>query len=381
MMKIKLSGKDFKKITVRELVKNYKDDGEDGVVGYDGKLNIRPAFQRNFIYGEKERNAVIKTLRQGFPLNTMYWSVDSDGNYELMDGQQRTVSICQYVTEIIPIRFDDGHELAFTSLTIDQQNQILDYELSIYICEGKDSEKLTWFRTINIAGKPLFEQELLNAMHTGSWLTDAKRWFSKSSAPAVQDGRDKLVTGSPIRQEILETALKWISNNNIENYMNHHKDDDDAQELWQYWQTVFDWVKRVFPNQDSARAKLMKGLEWGKFYNEHKNEKLNAQGLEKQIVALIDDDEVENKKSIYEYLLTGNENILSLRGFDEKTKIKKYSEQKGICVAKKAICSNAHFEYDEMEADHTIPWSKKGKTVYENCQMLCRQDNRIKSGK
>lgn len=375
-MKIKLQN-----IKVREVINGYKDDGENGVVGYGGKLNIRPAFQREFIYGEKERDAVIKTLRQGFPLNTMYWSIDPDGNYELMDGQQRTVSFCQYVTEIIPIRFDDGHELAFTSLTIDQQDQILDYELSVYVCDGAPSEKLAWFRTINIAGKPLTDQELLNAMHTGPWLIDAKRWFSKSSAPAVQDGRDKLVTGSSIRQEILETALKWISKGNIEDYMNHHKDDDDAQELWQYWQTVFDWVKRVFPNQDSSRAKLMKGLEWGKFYNEHKDDKLNAQGLEKQIVALIDDDEVENKKSIYEYLLTGNENILSLRGFDEKIKIKKYSEQKGICVAKKAICGNAHFEYDEMEADHIIPWSKKGKTVYENCQMLCRQDNRTKSGK
>ena len=255
-MKIKLEN-----IKIREVVNGYKDDGENGVVGYGGKLNIRPAFQREFIYGEKERDAVIKTIRQGFPLNTMYWSIDPDGNYELMDGQQRTVSFCQYVTEIIPVHFDDGHELAFTSLTIDQQDQILDYELSVYICDGTPSEKLAWFRTINIAGKPLTDQELLNAMHTGPWLTDAKRWFSKSSAPAVQDGRDKLVTGSPIRQEVLETALEWISNSNIENYMNHHKDDDNAQELWQYWQTVFDWVKCVFPNQDSARAKLMKGLE------------------------------------------------------------------------------------------------------------------------
>jgi hypothetical protein len=375
-MKIKLEN-----IKVRDVVNGYNDDGENGVVGYGGKLNIRPAFQREFIYGEKERDAVIKTIRQGFPLNTMYWSIDPDGNYELMDGQQRTISICQYVTEIIPIRFDDGHELAFTSLTSDQQNQILDYELSVYVCEGTPSEKLSWFRTINIAGKPLTDQELLNAMHTGPWLTDAKRWFSKSSAPAVQDGRDKLVTGTPIRQEILETAIKWISGGNIEDYMNHHKDDEDAQELWQYWQAVFDWVKRIFPNQDSARAKLMKGLEWGKFYNEHKGDKLNVQDLEKQIVELINDDEVENKKGIYEFLLTGNERTLSLREFDEKIKIKKYEEQKGICTAKKAVCGNAHFEYDEMEADHVIPWSKGGKTIYENCQMLCKQDNRIKSGK
>lgn len=367
---------ELKNIKVREIVNGYKDDGENGVVGYGGKLNIRPPYQREFIYGEKERDAVIKTLRQGFPLNTMYWSIDPDGNYELMDGQQRTVSICQYVTEIIPIRFDDGHELAFTSLTTDQQKQILDYELSIYVCEGTASEKLAWFRTINIAGKPLTDQELLNAMHTGPWLTDAKRWFSKSSAPAVQDDRDKLVTGTPIRQEVLETALKWISNDNIENYMNHHKDDKDAQELWQYWQEVFGWVKRIFPNQDSARVKIMKGLEWGKFYNEHKDDKLNANKLEEKIVELIDDDEVDSKKGIYEYLLTGNEKTLNLRTFDDKTKIKVYTKQKGICP----ICKK-HFEIGEMEADHITPWREGGKTIIENCQMLCKDCNRRKSGK
>ncbi|HLP86731.1 MAG TPA: DUF262 domain-containing protein [Candidatus Paceibacterota bacterium] len=371
----------LKNIKVREVVNGYKDDGENGVVGYNGKLNIRPPFQREFIYGEKERDAVIKTLRQGFPLNTMYWSIDPDGNYELMDGQQRTVSICQYITEIIPIRFNDGHELAFTSLTTDQREQILNYPLSVYICNGTPSEKLSWFRTINIAGKPLTDQELLNAMHTGPWLTDAKRWFSKTSAPAVQDGRDKLVNGSPIRQEILATALKWISNNSIENYMNLHKDDNDAQELWQYWQSVFDWVNRIFPNQDSNRTKLMKGLEWGNFYNEYKNKKLNAKDLENQIIKLINDDEVENKKGIYEYLLTRNERTLSLRQFDDKIKVKKYEEQKGICSDCQKRGNKKKWEIEEMEADHIIPWSKGGKTIYENCQMLCIQDNRIKSGK
>lgn len=364
------------KITIRDLVNGYHDDGEDGVVGYGGKLNIRPPFQREFVYGEKERDAVIKTVRQGFPLNTMYWSVDEVGNYELMDGQQRTVSICQYVTKIIPIKFDDAHELAFTSLPKDQQDQILDYELSVYVCEGTPSEKLAWFRTINIAGKPLTEQELLNAQHTGAWLTDAKRWFSKTSAPAVQDGRDKLVTGSPIRQDILETALRWVSNDHIERYMNEHKDDVDAQELWQYWQSVFDWVKRVFPNQDSARTKLMKGLSWGEFYNAHRNDTLNAAQLEQKIVSLIDDDEVDNKRGIYEYLLTGDERTLSLRTFDDKTKVKKYAEQKGICPT-----CNKHYEIDEMEADHIVPWSKGGKTIFENCQMLCKIDNRLKSGR
>ncbi len=362
---------ELKNIKIRDVVNGYKDSGESGVVGYGGKLNIRPAFQREFIYGQKERDAVIKTVRSGFPLNTMYWSVDRDGGFELMDGQQRTISVCQYVTEIIPIKFDDGYELAFNNLTADQQKQILDYELSIYICKGTESEKLAWFRTINIAGKPLTDQELLNAMHTGPWLADAKRWFSKTGGPAYQIG-ENYVNGSPIRQDYLEKALDWISGGKIENYMSRHQQDKDAQELWQYFQEVVAWIERVFPEY----RKIMKGLEWGRFYNEHKNDKLNAAGLEKRIAELIEDDEVDNKKGIYEYLLTGDEKTLNLRDFDEKTKVKQYEKQKGICP----VCKK-HFEIDEMEADHIIPWHNGGKTTEKNCQMLCKQDNRTKSGK
>jgi hypothetical protein len=361
---------ELKNIKIRDVVNGYKDSGESGVVGYGGKLNIRPAYQREFIYGQKERDAVIRTVRSGFPLNTMYWSDDGDGNFELMDGQQRTISICQYVTDIIPIKFDDGYELAFNNLTADQQEKILDYELSIYICEGTESEKLAWFRTINIAGKPLTDQELLNAMHTGPWLADAKRWFSKTGGPAYQIG-ENYINGSPIRQDYLEKALDWISGGKIENYMSLHQQDADAQELWQYFQAVLAWAGRVFPEY----RKIMKGLEWGRFYNEHKDDKLNAANLEKRIVELIADDEVDSKKGIYEYLLTGNEKTLNLRAFDEKTKVAQYEKQKGICP----VCKK-HFEIDEMEADHIVPWHSGGKTTPENCQMLCKMDNRTKSG-
>jgi 5-methylcytosine-specific restriction endonuclease McrA len=184
------------------------------------------------------------------------------------------------------------------------------------------------------------------------------------------------VSGSTIRQEVLETALDWFSGGKIEGYMSAHQHDKDAQELWQYWQAVFDWVKRVFPNQDSARARLMKGLPWGEFYNKHKDDKLNAADLERRIVDLIDDDEVDSKRGIYEYLLTGNEKSLSLRAFDEKTKQRIYAKQKGICP----VC-NKHYDIDSMEADHIIPWSQGGKTTPDNCQMLCEMDNRTKSGK
>jgi len=345
------------------------------VRGFSGRLNIRPPYQREFIYKDKQRNEVIQTVRKGFPLNTMYWVKVGDDNFELMDGQQRTISICQYVNGDFSVEID-GSPMTFGNLTSDKKQEIQDYEIFVYVCEGTDSEKLDWFKIINIAGERLSDQELRNAIYTGPWLADAKRWFSKTAAPAVQDGRDKLVNGSPIRQEILETALDWISGGKIETYMSTHQKDADAQELWKYWQAVFDWVKSVFPNQDSARAKLMKGLPWGKFYNEHKDKQLNPDDLEKRIVELIEDEEVDSKRGIYEYLLTGNEKTLNLRTFDEKTKQKVYATQKGICPT-----CNKKFGYGEMEADHIVPWNKGGKTVLDNCQMLCMKDNRTKSGK
>ena len=366
-------------IKVSDLFEGYTDKAEQGVRGYKGRLNIRPAFQREYVYGAKQRNEVINTVRKNFPLNTMYWAVAGD-EYELMDGQQRTISICQYVQGDFAIDVD-GSPMFFNNLTIEKREQILNYDLSIYVCDGEEGEKLDWFRVINIAGVKLTDQELHNAIYTGPWLADAKRWFSKTGAPAVQEGRDRLVTGTPNRQEVLETALDWFSNGDIEGYMSKHQHDKDAQELWQYWQSVFDWVKRVFPNQDSARTRLMKGLPWGKFYNKHKDEKLNAAELEKRIIELIDDDEVGNQRGIYEYLLTNNEKTLSLRVFDDRTKQKIYAKQAGICPECHKRGDDRKYDIDEMEADHIVPWSSGGKTIPENCQMLCKLDNRTKSGK
>ncbi len=359
----------LKNIKISELVANYEDRAENGVCGYGGKLNIRPAYQREFIYKEKQRNEVIKTVRRDFPLNTMYWAVTGDG-FELMDGQQRTISICQYVNGDFPVEID-GSPMFFDNLTPERQRQILDYDLSVYVCDGSEGEKLDWFKIINIAGEKLTDQELRNAIYTGPWLADAKRWFSRSGCAAYKTG-EKYLNGTPIRQDFLEKALVWISNDKIEDYMSRHQHDSDAQELWQYFQSVMDWVKRVFPEY----RKIMKGLDWGRFYNGHKNDVLNAKLLEERIVTLIDDDEVDNKKGIYEYLLTGNEKTLSLRTFDEKTKVKIYERQKGICPACKK-----KYEISEMEADHIVPWSKGGKTIQDNCQMLCKMDNRTKSGK
>jgi hypothetical protein len=360
---------ELKEIAIRELTDVYEDKAEEGVRGYGGRLNIRPAYQREFIYKEKQRNEVINTVRKDFPLNTMYWVVAGDG-FELMDGQQRTISICQYVHGDFAVEMD-GTPRFFNNLTAEKQKQILDYELSVYVCEGSEGEKLDWFKIINIAGEKLTNQELRNAIYTGSWLADAKRWFSRSSCPAYQIG-EKYVNGSTIRQEFLEKALEWLSGDKIEDYMSRHQHDAESQELWQYFQEVVAWVERIFPEY----RKIMKGIDWGRLYNDHKDNKLNAAKLEQRIVELIEDDDVSNKKGIYEYLLTGNEKTLSLRAFDEKTKVKIYEKQKGICP----VCKK-HYDIGAMEADHIIPWSQGGKTVPENCQMLCKMDNRTKSGK
>lgn len=354
-------------IKVSDLVLDYLDNAEEGVSGYAGRLNIRPAYQREFIYKDKQRNEVIHTVRKNFPLNTMYWVVAGEG-FELMDGQQRTISICQYVQGDFSVEVD-GSPMFFNNLTAEKQKQILNYELSIYVCEGTEDEKLDWFKIINIAGEKLTDQELRNAIYTGPWLADAKRWFSRTACPAYQIG-EKYVNGTPIRQDFLEKALEWISLGKIEEYMSQHQHDADAQELWQYYQEVVAWIERTFPTY----RKIMKGLDWGKFYNEHKNDKLNAATLEARVVELIDDDEVDNKRGIYEYLLTGNEKTLSLRAFDEKTKVKIYEKQKGKCP----VCKKK-YDIGEMEADHIVPWSKGGKTSPQNCQMLCRLDNRTKS--
>jgi len=355
---------ELKEITVTELSNGYQDNAENGVVGFGGKLDIRPPFQREFVYGDKERKAVIDTLQKDFPLNVMYWAVREDGNFEIIDGQQRTISICQYVEGDFSL-----NGLAFHNLPKDKQEQILNYKLMVYFCSGTDSEKLDWFETINIAGKELTKQELRNAVYSGSWVSDAKRYFSKNSRPKIGDD---YLSGSANRQEYLETAIDWISNGNIEDYMSKHQHDPNANELWLYFQSVINWVKAVFPKY----RKEMKGLDWGRFYNEHKNQSFDSQKLEFEIAKLMEDEDVDSKKGIYEYILTGKEKFLNIRAFSPNQKREAYERQKGICK----MCK-VEFDITEMEGDHITPWHEGGKTTAENCQMLCRDCNRRKSGK
>lgn len=356
-------------IPVSEVANGYTDSAENGVIGYGGKLNIRPAFQREFIYKDKQRDEVIRTVRHGFPLNVMYWVKGDDGNFEVLDGQQRTISICQYVQGDFSINYQYFH-----NLTQDEQRQILDYPLMIYICEGTDKEKLDWFKIINIAGEQLSAQELRNAIYTGEWLTEAKKYFSKNGCPAYQIA-DKYLNGSAIRQSYLETAIRWIAardDKEIEDYMAEHQHDTNANALWLYFNTVISWVKVTFPTY----RREMKGLDWGIFYNKYGTGNHDPKVFEARIVELMEDEDVTKNSGIYEYLLDGDERHLNIRAFTDKQKRMAYEKQAGIC----AHCGEK-FELKEMEADHITPWHAGGKTVQENCQMLCKPCNRKKSGK
>lgn len=355
--------------TIEELVNGYKDSAENGVVAFGGKLNVRPAYQREFVYKEKERNAVINTVQQGFPLNVMYWVHDGKGNYELLDGQQRTISICQYCNSDYSL-----NNRAFHNLTPPERQQILNYKLMIYVCEGDEKEQLDWFKTINIAGVQLSEQELRNAIYTGTWLSDAKRYFSRVNGAAYRLG-NKLLSGEFNRQAYLETAISWIADrdglDSIEAYMSKHQHDLNANDMWLYFQSVIAWVNATF-----TYRKEMKGVQWGLLYNKYGKANLDPATLEKRIAILMTDDDISTKRGIYYYVLDGEEKHLSIRAFTDSQKRTAYERQQGICPK-----CNKHFEIQDMQGDHITPWSKGGHTVIENLQMLCADCNRRKSNK
>ena len=361
---------ELKPISIRELVEGYSDDGHDGVVGYGGRLDIRPPYQREFVYKEKQRNAVIESIKNDFPLNVMYWSARGDGSFEIIDGQQRTISISQYYAGDYSV-----DQLYFDNLPADIKERFLDYKLMIYQCSGTDSEKLDWYRTINIAGETLVEQEIRNAVYAGPWVTAARRYFSKRGCPAYEIGGDYL-RGSSIRQDYLETVIKWISGGDIEGYMGRHQHDESAAPLWDYFREVIDWLEATFIKRDRSRIKLMKGQDWGGLHRAHKDADLDANKIEVEIGRLILDDDVTNQRGIYPYILTRDEKHLNIRAFTAGMRQRVYERQNGKCV----ICGKA-FEISDMDADHIEPWSKGGKTVEENCQMLCRKCNQEKAAK
>lgn len=357
---------ELKQIPISEIANGYFDNNEDGVVGYGGNLNIRPPYQREFVYNDKQRDAVIHTIMRGFPLNVMYWAKNEDGSYEVLDGQQRTISFCQFVNKGGFSINLHGDNIPFSLLTDKEQEQIMNYKVMVYICEGNDKERLDWFRTINIAGEKLTEQELLNINYTGEWLSHAKRLFSKTGCYAVKV-QDKflLTNGTPIRQEVLETALSWIAGgkDKIASYMAEHQHDSNANELKVHFERVIEWVRMHF-----TYRKEMKGLDWGRLYSEYKDEFYDAKELESQISELMADEDVTSKKGVYEYVLSRGkkERCLSLRAFSDKDKRTAYERQMHRC----AVCGK-EIEFEKMQGDHIVEWSNGGKTTLDNLQMVC----------
>lgn len=366
-------------VTVGDIARGYINNEEQGVRGYGGQLDIRPPYQREFIYNENEQQAVISTVLKGYPLNVMYWvrrSEDAECPYEVMDGQQRTLSLCEYVDGKFAYDFKN-----FFNQPADIQKIILDYPLTIYLCEGEPSEKLEWFKTINIAGKPLNEQEINNAVYAGPFVTDAKRHFSKSNCGAYRLGKD-LVNGTPIRQEFLKKALEWMAEHetregkpqSVVGYMAEHQHDPNANNLWTYFQNVLNWT---ITNFDLKKfKKIMKGLNWALYYDKYHSTTLDTADLASRISKLILDSDVQKQMGIIPYVLTGDERHLDLRGFPEDIKLAVWEKQHHICPS----CQK-EFDYEFMEGDHITPWREGGRTVIENCQMLCRECNRRKGGR
>lgn len=366
-------------VTVGEITKDYVNNDEQGVRGYKGLLDIRPPYQREFIYNEKEQQAVITTVLNGYPLNIMYWvkrNDDAECPYEVMDGQQRTLSLCEYVAGKFAYDFKN-----FFNQPADIQKKILDYKLTVYVCEGEESEKLEWFNTINIAGKSLNEQEIRNAVYAGPFVSDAKKHFSKTNCAAYRLGKD-LVNGSPIRQEFFKKALDWMAAHEtrygkpqtIVGYMSEHQHDLNAGPLWTYFQSVLHWTMDTF-NMKKFK-KIMKGLDWAKFYDEYHEKSLDIKDMEQRIVDCLSDDEIQKPQGIIPYVLTGEERYLDLRAFPEKIKLAVWEQQGHKCT----LCGK-EFDIEFMEADHITPWCDGGRTVLENCQVLCRECNRRKGGK
>ena len=358
-------------IKVADIFTGYKNSEVEGVVAYGGKLDIRPAYQREFIYPDAKRDAVIDSVLKGFPLNTMYWVKRDDGTFEVLDGQQRTLSICMFLDRAFAINWEGKLYYA------DSQNEItkaiLDYPLDIYICEGSDLEKLEWFRVINVGGEVLTEQELLNATYSGPWLNAAKRYFSKPGCGGYKMSQD-YQNCSVIRQELLRKAIYWVAlsqGKTIIEYMAEHQHDVECSELWGHFSKVIEWVNTTF----KKKRKSMKSVEWGELYNLFGDRKVNVDELEEEISRLVEDPDVTKESGIYRYVFDHNEKWLSIRAFDKRAKQIAFERQKGKCP----ICGLT-YSIEEMEADHITPWSKGGPTTNENCQCLCRNCNRQKGG-
>jgi hypothetical protein len=363
-----------------------------GLFGLSGRLTIQPEYQRNYIYaadGGKKEVAVIESVLKGYPIGLIYFNKVNESNFEVLDGQQRITSLGRFITGKFAIKDDDGNEQYFTGMAKDKQTSILKSKLTIYECEGTESEIKAWFKTINIAGVPLNEQELLNAIFSGPFVTLGKAEFSNSQNANIQKW-SAYIRGSANRQDFLERALDWVSKGNISDYMSQHRKDTNINELKIYFNSVIDWVSSVFTDVESE----MCGLEWGRLYEEYHTKAYNPAKVLAEVQKLYGDPYVKNHKGVYEYILGGltDTKLLDVRVFDEAIKRSVFAIQTKEAKAKgKSNCSSCAMGHDankskiweisEMDADHVKAWTKGGGTNAKNCEMLCKSHNRAKGNR
>lgn len=379
-------------ITVKDICEGfvYNELEGKGLFGLSGKLTIQPEYQRNYIYADGKRDvAVIESILKGYPLGLIYFNKVSDDVLEVLDGQQRITSFGRFVTNKFAIQDESGMQQYFDGIAADKQKKILETKLLIYECEGAETEIKDWFRTINIYGVPVNAQEILNAVYSGPFVTLGKEEFSNSQNSNIQKW-SAYISGSVNRQDFLERALDWVSKGNIDEYMSRHRYDKSIKELKTYFTSVIDWVSTVFIDVESE----MRGLEWGRFYEEHHKKSYNPTRVSKEARKLYGDPYVKNRKGIFEYILGGSVDtkLLDVRVFDEATKKAVYSTQTAKAEASGKsncpLCAVGHdanktkiWKLGEMDADHVTAWSKGGATDIKNCQMLCKTHNRAKGNK
>lgn len=379
--------------TIKEIIEGfvYNEYEEKGLYGLNGKLLIQPEYQRNYIYADGKRDvAVINSILKGYPLGLIYFNKNED-MLEVLDGQQRITSIGRYVEDRFPILDRNGMQQYFSALSEAEKNIILNKKLTIYICEGEETEIKDWFNTINIVGIPLNQQEKYNAIYSGEFITKAKEVFSNNKNSKIQKW-SAYISGNVSRQDFLATALEWVSKGNIENYMSLHRKDDNIIELETYFNAVIDWVSNIFEDTDSA----MRGLNWGQLYEKYHNNAYTSKTISQRVRELQGDDFVKNKKGIYEYVLSGEldeyKKLLEIRIFEESVKKAKYkiqteeAEKKGIsncplCAVSNNSNKSKIWKLNEMDADHVTAWSNGGTTDSSNCEMLCKTHNKVKGNK
>lgn len=379
-------------ITVKDICEGfvYNELEGKGLFGLSGKLTIQPEYQRNYIYADGKKDvAVIESILKGYPLGLIYFNKVNNDTLEVLDGQQRITSFGRYVTNKFAVKDENGMEQYFSGIAADKQKKILDTKLLIYECEGTESEIKDWFKTINIAGVPLNDQELLNAVYSGPFVTLAKQEFSNSQNANIQKW-SAYITGAVNRQEYLECALDWVSKGNIGDYMSRHRFDNNITELKTYFNSVIDWISSVFEDVESE----MRGLEWGQLYETYHNTAYDPAKVSQQVHSLLEDPYIRNRKGIFEYILGGSVDtkLLDVRVFDEATKKAVYAKQTASARAKGVsncpLCAIGHeanrtkiWNLSDMDADHVSAWSKGGATDIKNCQMLCKTHNRAKGNK